>query len=67
MITFMCEMCKKYEHMIAVTNRFLVEGDFLMQLEKAHYLGVNERSRSDCVHKQVAKRIANGRFTGRKC
>ena len=40
----MCEMCKKYEHMIAVTNRFLVEGDFLMQLEKAHYLDVNERS-----------------------
>ena len=34
--------------MIAVTNRFLVEGDFLMQLEKAHYLDVNERSRSDC-------------------
>ena len=47
MITFMCEMCKKYEHMIAVTNRFLVVGDFLMQLEKAHYLDVNDRSRSE--------------------
>jgi len=57
----MCEMCKKYEHMIAVTNRFLVEGDFLMQLEKVirlhpHAVILREKDLEDEEYEALAKK-----------
>ena len=31
-------MCKQYEHTIAITNRALVQGDFLEQMQKVIHL-----------------------------
>lgn len=31
-------MCKQYEHTIAITNRKLVQGDFLEQMQKVIHL-----------------------------
>ena len=36
---------------------------FLLLIRGGQQLYLNDRSRSDCVHEQVAKRIANVRFT----
>ena len=36
---------------------------FLLLIRGGQQFVLNDRSRSDCVHEQVAKRIANVRFT----
>ncbi len=55
-------MCKSYEHTIVITNRALVQGDFLKQMEKVialHPYGVilREKDLADEAYEELAKNI----------
>ena len=55
-------MCKQYEHTIAITNRALVQGDFLEQMQKVIYLHphaviLREKGLSDEEYKMLAEKI----------
>ena len=58
MIIFMCS----YEHTIVITNRALVKGDFLEQLERVlrlrpHGLILREKDLSDAAYTALAKEV----------
>lgn len=58
MIIFMCS----YEHTIVITNRALVKGDFLEQLERVlrlrpHGLILREKDLSDAAYTALAKKV----------
>lgn len=53
-------MCNSYEHTIVITNRHLVQGDFLKQLEKVtklhpHALILREKDLTDDAYESLAK------------
>ena len=55
-------MCKQYEHTIAITNRALVQGDFLEQMQKVIYLHphaviLREKGLPDEEYKMLAEKI----------
>lgn len=55
-------MCNSYEHTIVITNRHLVQGDFLKQLEKVtklhlHALILREKDLADDVYESLAKKV----------
>lgn len=55
-------MCKQYEHTIAITNRALVQGDFLEQMQKVvrlhpHAVILREKDLSDEEYKMLAEKI----------
>ena len=55
-------MCREYEHTIVITNRALVQGDFLMQMEKAvhlhpHALILREKDLTDEEYEQLAGKV----------
>lgn len=55
-------MCKQYEHTIAITNRALVQGDFLEQMQKVVRLHpyaviLREKDLSDKEYKMLAEKI----------
>ena len=55
-------MCKQYEHTIAITNRALVEGDFLEQMQKVirlhpHAVIVREKDLPDDAYEALAEKI----------
>lgn len=55
-------MCNSYEHTIVITNRHLVQGDFLKQLEKVtklhpHALILREKDLTDDVYESLAKKV----------
>ena len=55
-------MCNSYEHTIVITNRHLVQGDFLEQLEKVtklhpHALILREKDRTDDAYESLAKKV----------
>ena len=55
-------MCNSYEHTIVITNRHLVQGDFLMQLEKVtklhpHALILREKDLADDAYESLAKKV----------
>ena len=55
-------MCKEYEHTIAITNRTLVQGDFLEQMQKVihlhpHAVILREKDLSDEEYKMLAEKI----------
>ena len=55
-------MCNSYEHTIVITNRHLVQGDFLKQLEKVtklhpHALILREKDLTDDAYESLAKRV----------
>ena len=55
-------MCKSYEHTIVITNRHLVQGDFLKQLEKVtklhpHALILREKDLTDDAYESLAKKV----------
>ena len=55
-------MCNSYEHTIVITNRHLVQGDFLKQLEKVtklhlHALIVREKDLADDAYESLAKKV----------
>lgn len=59
MITSMCNSC---EHTIVITNRHLVQGDFLKQLEKVtklhpHALILREKDLTDDAYESLAKKV----------
>ena len=54
-------MCNSYEHTIVITNRHLVQGDFLKQLEKVtklhpHALILREKDLTDDAYESLAKK-----------
>ena len=55
-------MCNSYEHSIVITNRHLVQGDFLKQLEKVtklhpHALILREKDLTDDAYESLAKKV----------
>ena len=55
-------MCKQYEHTIAITNRALVQGDFLEQMQKVirlhpHAVILREKDLSDDAYEALAEKI----------
>ena len=55
-------MCNSYEHTIVITNRHLVQGDFLKQLEKVtklhpHALILREKDLTDDAYERLAKKV----------
>lgn len=55
-------MCNSYEHTIVITNRYLVQGDFLKQLEKVtklhpHALILREKDLTDDAYESLAKKV----------
>lgn len=55
-------MCNSYEHTIVITNRHLVQGDFLEQLEKVtklhpHALILREKDLTDDAYESLAKKV----------
>lgn len=55
-------MCKCYEHAIVITNRALVNGDFLEQLQKVaqvhpHALILREKDLSDMEYEKLADKV----------
>lgn len=55
-------MCNSYEHTIVITNRHLVQGDFLKQLEKVtklrpHALILREKDLTDDAYEGLAKKV----------
>ena len=55
-------MCNSYEHTIVITNRHLVQGDFLEQLEKVtklhpHALILREKDHTDDAYESLAKKV----------
>lgn len=55
-------MCKQYEHTIAITNRKLVQGDFLEQMQKVihlhpHAVILREKDLSDKEYEILAEKI----------
>lgn len=55
-------MCNSYEHTIVITNRHLVHGDFLKQLEKVtklhpHALILREKDLTDDAYESLAKKV----------
>lgn len=55
-------MCREYEHTIVITNRALVQGDFLMQMEKVvrlhpHALILREKDLTDEEYEQLAEKV----------
>lgn len=55
-------MCKSYEHAIVITNRMLVQGDFLAQMEKVialhpHAVILREKDLPDEEYEKLAKNI----------
>ena len=55
-------MCKQYEHTIAITNRKLVQGDFLEQMQKVihlhpHAVIIREKDLSDKEYEILAEKI----------
>lgn len=55
-------MCKQYEHTIAITNRTLVQGDFLEQMQKVvrlhpHAVILREKDLSDEEYEILAEKI----------
>lgn len=55
-------MCNSYEHTIVITNRHLVQGDFLKQLEKVtklhlHALILREKDLVDDAYESLAKKV----------
>ena len=55
-------MCKSYEHAIVITNRALVQGDFLKQMEKVialhpHAVILREKDLPDEEYEKLAKNI----------
>lgn len=55
-------MCKQYEHTIAITNRTLVQGDFLKQMQKVvrlhpHAVILREKDLPDEEYEILAKKI----------
>ena len=55
-------MCNSYEHTIVITNRHLVQGDFLKQLEKVTKLHPNalilrEKDLADDAYESLAKKV----------
>lgn len=55
-------MCKQYEHTIAITNRALVQGDFLEQMQKVirlhpHAVILREKDLSDNAYEALAEKI----------
>ena len=55
-------MCNSYEHTIVITNRHLVQGDFLKQLEKVtklhpHALILREEDLADDAYESLAKKV----------
>ena len=55
-------MCNSYEHTIVTTNRHLVQGDFLKQLEKVtklhlHALILREKDLADDAYESLAKKV----------
>ena len=55
-------MCNSYEHTIVITNRHLVHGDFLKQLEKVtklhpHALILREKDLADDAYESLAKKV----------
>lgn len=55
-------MCNSYEYTIVITNRHLVQGDFLKQLEKVtklhpHALILREKDLTDDAYESLAKKV----------
>lgn len=55
-------MCNSYEHTIVITNRHLVQWDFLKQLEKVtklhpHALILREKDLTDDAYESLAKKV----------
>ena len=55
-------MCNSYEYTIVITNRHLVQGDFLEQLEKVtklhpHALILREKDLTDDAYESLAKKV----------
>ena len=55
-------MCKQYEHTIAITNRALVQGDFLEQMQKVirlhpHAVILREKDLFDDAYEALAEKI----------
>lgn len=55
-------MCNSYEHTIVITNRHLVQGDFLKHLEKVtklhlHALILREKDLADDAYESLAKKV----------
>ena len=55
-------MCNSYEHTIVITNRHLVQGDFLKQLAKVtklhpHALILREKDLTDDAYESLAKKV----------
>ena len=55
-------MCNSYEHTIVITNRHLVQGDFLKKLEKVtklrpHALILREKDLTDDAYESLAKKF----------
>ena len=55
-------MCNSYDHTIVITNRHLVQGDFLEQLEKVtklhpHALILREKDLTDDAYESLAKKV----------
>lgn len=55
-------MCNSYEHTIVITNRHLVQGEFLKQLEKVtklrpHALILREKDLTDDAYESLAKKV----------
>lgn len=55
-------MCNSYKHTIVITNRHLVQGDFLKQLEKVtklhlHALILREKDLADDAYESLAKKV----------
>ena len=55
-------MCNSYDHTIVITNRHLVQGDFLKQLEKVtklhpHALILREKDLTDDAYESLAKKV----------
>ena len=56
-------MCNSYEHTIVITNRHLVQGDFLKQLEKVtklhpHALILREKDLTDDAYENTLHHIS---------
>lgn len=66
-------MCKQYEHTIAITNRTLVQGDFLEQMQKVihlhpHAVILREKDLSDEEYEILAEKIGGMcRESGVRC
>ena len=54
-------MCKRYEHTIAITNRTLVQGDFLEQMQKVihlhpHAVILREKDLPDDAYESIGRK-----------